>query len=239
MVETTFKHLAILSTFLALGVLYGCGGGASVDYVTLVVQPGETGKDATIEDYVGPSDYNSGYSKCLVLEEGESGYLGPVKSDFLVQWDISELPADATVVGARMELFVKDTGLTYYGDENVEDAVGDVVCVLIAEDWDEGTVTWDERPAVYEKTKTMYGIPPAGAFWKRRWWSVDVTNFVRVWHDGALPNYGLCIRLDGTDLGDLGHYRAEFASSEAVLELGGDPKLNCIWPKLVITYTIG
>jgi hypothetical protein len=234
------KHLTILLALIAVIVFYGCGdGGTSINYFTFVIQPGDTGKDATIIDDVGPSDYNYGTVNWLALEEGESGYIGPVKSQILIQWDLSELPSNAVVVNAKMEIFVVTAWLTYFGDEDVENAAGDLVCVLIAENWDEATVTWDGRPAVNEKTKTLCGKPPASDYWERRWWSADVTDFVRAWHSGDFPNYGLCLRLDGTDLGDFGHYRAEFASSEAVLESGANPKANCIWPKLVITYTIG
>lgn len=234
------KNLTILSVLLAIIAFYGCGdGGTSLDYLTLIIQPGDTGKDTTIVDDVDPSDGNFGVVEWLALEEGESGYIGPVKSQILIQWDLSELPSNAVVVNARVEIFVTGAWLTYYGDENVENAVGDLVCVLITENWNEDTVTWDGRPAVNESTKTLCGKPPTGTYWERRWWSADITDFVRAWHDGVVPNYGLCIRLDGTDLGDFGHYRAEFASSEAVLEPGGDPKENCIWPKLVITYNIG
>ena len=234
------KHLAMLLALFVLIAVYGCGDGdTSVDYLTLVIQPGETGKDTTIEDDVGPSDHNYGHVNWLMLVEGESGYIGPVKSNVLIQWDLSEVPANTVVVDARMWLFVKFAGISYHGDENVEDAVGDVVYLLVTDDWEEDTVTWDDRPSVDEGSIVVCGKPPAGINWGRRWWSADVTGFVRAWHDGVVPNYGLCLRLDGTDLGDLGYYNAEFASSEAVLEPGGDPKANCIWPKLVITYTVG
>lgn len=234
------KNLAILSVFLAFIALYGCGdAGTSVDYLTLVVQPGETGKDATIIDDVGPSDHNHGHIKWLMLIEGESGYIGPVKSNVLIQWDLSEIPTNAVVVDAQMWLFVKFAEISGRGDEHFEDAVGDLVYLLVTDDWEEDKVTWDDRPSVDEGSKVVCGKPPAGTDWRRRWWSADVTDFVRAWHDGVVPNHGLCIRLDGTDLGDLGYYNAEFPSSEAFLEPGGDPKTNCIWPKLVITYTVG
>jgi hypothetical protein len=136
------KNLTILSVLLAIIAFYGCGdGGTSLDYLTLIIQPGDTGKDTTIVDDVDPSDGNFGVVEWLALEEGESGYIGPVKSQILIQWDLSELPSNAVVVNARVEIFVTGAWLTYYGDENVENAVGDLVCVLITENWNEDTVT--------------------------------------------------------------------------------------------------
>ena len=128
-----------------------------------------------------------------------------------VQFDLTTLPADATITGAGLQLTFPGV---YTGTNDVE--VGRVDGA-----WDELTLTWATQPAVTwggpVQTVSSTGIDdPSVVTW-------NVTPMVQAWHSGAQPNYGFVLRGNGGEL------KAAYSK-----ENGTPDRL----PQLVIAYDV-
>lgn len=98
-----------------------------------------------------------------------------------VQFDLMELPANATISNA--ELHLRFTGV-YTGTGNVEVGRSDGV-------WDEATLTWNNQPAnIFNGNIQPVGDTPGDIVW-------PVTPLVQQWYNGTIPNYGFALRGDG------------------------------------------
>lgn len=98
-----------------------------------------------------------------------------------VQFDLLQLPANATISNAELRL--NFTG-TYTESATVE--VG-----LATSAWDEATVTWNTRPTtVFNGTTQPVGAAAGEIVW-------TVTPAVAQWHSGSAPNNGFALRGDG------------------------------------------
>ena len=95
---------------------------------------------------------------------------------FLIQWNLSELPAGVKIVEAKMELYCRD----YVGDKQ-----GELIYEYINEPWTED-IGYGKKPNTSGIDKISTNLPTAGQYH-----SVDVTNFVKKWHNKVIPNYGL------------------------------------------------
>jgi plastocyanin len=99
----------------------------------------------------------------------------------LVQFDLLDLPANATIISAELRLSFQGT---YTGTANVE--VGRNLAV-----WDETSVTWATQPGnLFNGNIQPVGDTPGDIVW-------PVTGLVAQWNSGALPNYGFALRGDG------------------------------------------
>jgi hypothetical protein len=105
------------------------------------------------------------------------GQYGSCFDRTLIQWDLSQIPAGATIVSAEMRLWCE----AFYGTQS-----GAPVCYLIEEPWDESTVTFNTQPA-WSAAVTATGSWPVAD----EWHVVDVTGFVQAWCSGAEENYGI------------------------------------------------
>jgi len=100
----------------------------------------------------------------------------------LIKFDISSIPVGATINSA--ELYV---GLVESWD--FTDRTRTYTTYRIPSDWSEGTVTWSNAPSPAEAYGSADVTHDA---WD--WYSFDVTNLVRAWHDGTYPNFGVMLR---------------------------------------------
>ena len=100
-----------------------------------------------------------------------------------IQFDLLDLPANATIDAAELRLQFA-TVLTGPNGVNVGRADGP---------WDEDTLTWPTAPTVTwgNLTQTVSLNGP---------YSWNVTGLVNAWHTGSQPNYGFGMRGDGGPL---------------------------------------
>jgi len=179
---------------------------------TIVLQPGEEGKDAYVsENY---SENNFGGSMNLELATA-SGHL--VMATY-IEFDLSAVPAGAQISSAELEFFCVIL------DPDDKPSGMNIILDLVTEGWDEMTITWDNQPASSDAVRVVYPAWPLDDDW---WPPVEVTEFVEAWCGGSHPNHGFYIYLDppSTDTVRIGSYSSDWAGG---LELE---------PKLTITYS--
>ena len=101
----------------------------------------------------------------------------------LIQFDVSDLPDDASVYQATLHLYLTNScdpgGPRTYT----------VTVYSATENWSEASVTWDNQPG-WGNAYDSVAIP------SRTWgyYAFDVTGLVREWVDGSTPNLGLIVR---------------------------------------------
>ncbi len=101
----------------------------------------------------------------------------------LIKFDLSAY-SGATINNATIRLMVFMSFGAFPTD--------DVYIVTNDADWDESTVTWNNKPGFDEFTY----ITAPSIF---DWWEIDVTDWVQDIVDGTDPNYGFQIILDNTN----------------------------------------
>lgn len=151
---------------------------------TLVLQAGPEGKDCYICDCSPGVNSPNGGITLLYQGQFQSCY-----DRLLIQWDLSALPANATILKAEMKLYCYNL----YGSK----AAGKMTYYRITSFWNEDSVTFSTRPDTSHDITVIVNQWPMGG----NWHSVDITPFVRGWHEGRFPNYGIyghCIQTNGT-----------------------------------------
>jgi len=148
---------------------------------TLTLQPGaEDGIDATIwyiqnqtTSHGATNTQNFGsYTEFPAIEWTYNGSLGHVQS--LVRFDLSTIPASATITNAQLTLYdcagCIDDNLGEIGSTNP------TLLQRITSPWQENTVTWNTQPSV--TTQNEVSIPSNTSF-PIQTTTVDVTSLVK------------------------------------------------------------
>jgi hypothetical protein len=169
--------------------------------------------DSYLDSRSGYQDTNYGTSADLYVRGS------PVRA--LARFDLSSLPAGATVISASLQLYkrygVAEDGRAYTANR-------------VTGAWTETGVTWRRRDATtlwatpggeYTAVGAASTVLPDGAVWV----SWDVTGIVQGWAGGAQPNYGFLVR-DAAEDGSANRYSI-FRSRE----YAADPSLR---PRLVV-----
>jgi hypothetical protein len=136
-------------------------------------------------------------------------------------FDLSSLPAGSTVISATLRLY-------HVGGVDYPDQTANVTFYRATENWNEATVTWNNRPGYAESlgsVSTTYDF--------KGWVTLDLTAQVLAWVRGTQNNYGLvAIGPEGTP----GVCRL-FASGESnhspelhVRYLPAPPPVLDVWP---------
>ncbi len=136
------------------------------------------------------------------------------EANSLFQFDLSSIPAGATITAA-------DFGLDVIGGDSVATPF-DVDVHRVTASWTEATVTWNLFGGAYDPTaEASLSVGDVGAY------SWDLASLVQNWHTGARNNYGVLVRprvpTDGL---------AKWIASRE----HGTPALR---PRLVVNYTVG
>jgi len=130
----------------------------------------------------------------------------------LIQFDLSAIPTGTPIDSALLQVYLVSS-YDFPGETRT------ITAYRIASTWSESSVTWNTRPSYGE----AYGSASVthGAW---AWYSFDVTNLVRGWVNGTLPNYGVMLR--GPEWSGYDSSWRAFSTRE-----------GSYTPQLVITYT--
>ncbi|MGI9289136.1 MAG: DNRLRE domain-containing protein [Pseudomonadales bacterium] len=178
---------------------------------TLILQPGAESKDTFIEGESGHTGHNKGNDNGLKT----SSLIGK-EYRTLLQFDLSALPASATVQTATLELYLQNFGSTDM-----------VKAHRLVRDWTEDGATWDD----YDGTNSWntpggdYDPEVAGSFLANGTGpkSMGITAAAQAWVSGSQPNYGLILLSDPSPSGNENKYHSSDNASEP-------------HPKLTLTY---
>jgi len=190
------KHLVKTLLSSAIAVAYG----ATTQAAVLTLQP-DDGKDAQVANG-GQADSNFGSYDNLITNWG-----GNLRSIGLVEFDLSALPAGASIVSATLSLF--------HSSNACPDCRYDVFRVTSA--WEESTVTFNSAPT-FDSTAAASLIIGDGSSNVFRDW--DVTSLVAAWASGAFANHGLWVE----EIPVQGDAIAYFDSSDS--SAGLEPRLT-------------
>ncbi len=152
--------------------------------------------DAEIGEY---SSKNYGSRPMLELYADDSNAL-------LLRYDLSALPADATIERATLSLYSKRRRLPFTIKVNI---------YALLRDWKEDEVTWQqaangnpwqipgaEGPADRESAVAAAAVADQTGSWV----SFDVTGLVQRWQDGSLQNLGVILKSESDYSESWNHY---------------------------------
>jgi len=128
----------------------------------------------------------------------------------LVRFDLTEIPSDALIIQARLQL-------NPIGTDEIS-----VTAYRITKSWDEMTATWDNMGQCYAEAYDTITIPPE-VVWYSFW---DVTSLVQSWVNGTYHNHGIMLR----DSGGPGYRYREIATREHWTDAR--------WPRLLVSWSI-
>ncbi len=133
----------------------------------------------------------------------------------MVQFDVSTVPAGATVIAATLRLY--STGSS--GNGSI-----DIAAYRITAAWDELTATWNNTGGggTFDPGQLVVSNVPLATGWME--WALPPA-LIQEWIDGVNPNYGVLLNYEGTSRG------------KRVLPAGREHGTAAWHPQLVIEYT--
>jgi len=145
------------------------------EQIVAVQPPAAAGKDSTVS--ISAPTTNYGDQDDLLAGTRAMG----IYRSYL-QFDLASLPDDAVILDARL-------GLYYYS--SITTVTGRIGTYLVEESWGEGTITWNNQPALSATTEDDLSLTGASVNAFVYWYIGDV---VKGWWDGSIPNYGIMLR---------------------------------------------
>lgn len=104
--------------------------------------------------------------------------LNPGELDTLIKFDLTNIPAEATIKSAMLNLYY-----FHWNDLNPTGRQLDIY--RITQDWSEDTTSWNNRPSYNSTAIDSISAPPSDG-----WVQWDVTSSAQDFHDGTYPNHG-------------------------------------------------
>ena len=147
--------------------------------VTLPIQPNAAvGKDAMVNQLSPHDDTN--YCSATYLETGCE--VGCVIRSY-IQFNLPSLPSTAVITNAGLSLWYFD-----HMESSPEDRP--LVLYRVTSGWNESLITWNNQPNTSSIVLDTQVVPssPTNSF--ITW---DITNLVKSWFSGAVPNYGVML----------------------------------------------
>lgn len=146
---------------------------------TLIIQPGQEGKDAYVEINIfqnGDISYSGVDASYLDVDKYIPGGIGWI-DETLIQFPLSSIPSGVNINSANLKL---------YGQGSFIGGTSIVKVKKILEAWDESTVKWDTKPTYgdYVSSSTLTD--------EIKWHEWDITSLVQEWINGGV-NYGLAL----------------------------------------------
>jgi len=156
---------------------------------------------------------NTNFGTAVDMWAGYDDYLNPdgmiVRS--LVKFDTSAIPVGTSISSAALRVYM-------VASYDYPSTPRTITPYRVGSSWTESGVIWNSQPSIAE----AYGSASitSEAF---GWYSFDVTNLVRGWVNGTLPNYGIMLR--GPEVSGADSSWRSFSTREGTFP-----------PQLVISY---
>jgi len=181
-----FRALVLFS--LSISLLAGCNDDPTSFKKTLTLQPGTEGKDAAVGSCI-PCSYNDNNYGSGIEFTAFAGTNGGNPSNIrsLIQFDLSEIPSNATITEAKLSLFhFTSVNGNHSGANNAK-------LLKVTAAWEENTVTWDTQP-----TTTLEGAVSLeeSLFATQDYLDIDVTDLIQDMVSDSESNYGFMLKLD-------------------------------------------
>ena len=169
------KTLSVKKTLFALVTLISLSISAQT---TVVLRPNAaSGKDSEVSDYsanIGSNYGDVGVFASYVWTNGAVTF----REKSLVQFDLSSIPANATITSASLDLYCNNPTTTFIGNPATPmNGTNNASYVRrITQAWDEHTVTWNNQPTV---STTNEIILPTSDSVNQNYVGVDVKQLVQ------------------------------------------------------------
>ncbi len=182
---------------------------------TLVLQPGPEGKDAMFDDIF--PDHNWGNSpKFECMAWTNSGVPGANRG--VIDFDLSVIPPNAVILGARFSLYFVCLEPTYIPHTGENESY----LQLIISEWDEETVTWNNQPSTTTEDQVFL---PRSTDPEQDYTDIDVTLLISKMYNEPGKYHGLMLRLKNEE-----PYRCLlFAGCDYMDDPGFRPELEIIY----------
>lgn len=128
----------------------------------------------------------------------------------LIKFNIGEIPLGAAINSATLRVYQA-------GWYDVSGSLRTVYADRVTSAWHEAVATWNYAPTIGGTAGSVKVRMQTG------WYEIDITDLVRDWYTGTIPNYGLLLRgYEGS-----GSYYRQFV-----------PRMYVNQPELVVDYTL-
>lgn len=124
-------------------------------------------------------------SECSSNLDFDPIFLGKFKSSvyrYYVKTDLTSYSSDMRVVKALFQFFCLKNDNTSGGDISVYQVLGL---------WNEMEIDWSNQPAISDIQAAKAQADDAYS-----WITFDITDLVQQWVDKAIPNYGICLKIE-------------------------------------------
>jgi hypothetical protein len=188
---------------------------------TILLQPAATeGKDAVVYSGNPTNNYANIESNTAYTWTAGGNF---VLKRFFLGFDLSAIPAEATITSARLSLFYNPTdaieGFDVHTGEN------NLLIQRVTEGWEEGSLSWNNQPS----TTTVNEVEvPASINGTQDYTNIDLTELVIDIQASLSGNNGFMIRM-----------KDEQNFYKSVLFASSDHPNSSLHPILEVTYTTG
>ena len=195
----------------------------------LILRPdGDTGKDAMVWNGNSFDDYanrNFGDNERLYAHAWTNSGIPDVTRS-LLDFDLSQIPAGATIISAKLSLHFYTDLDAFFGEHHGENA-GKVSQVTSA--WEEGTVTWNTQPTYTTANQVSF----SKVVGSNDLVNIDITTLVEAMLVNPANNHGLMFQLATES-----QYRALAFASSDYHEAGQRPKLEIVYTQALSELTL-
>lgn len=187
---------------------------------TIVLRPGsELGKDAYLRDLTPDCNYGTHPD---FLATAWTFYGTPVTVRGIIDFDLSSIPENATIMYAHLSLYSYFSPINNGGHSTLSGS-NEALLKRVTESWNESTVTWNTQPSTTSQNEVI--LPPSTNT-IQHYPDIDVTYLVQDMVDDPINSHGFFFKLVTEEY----YRRMLFASSD-----NSDTALH---PKLTICYRI-
>jgi hypothetical protein len=156
---------------------------------------------AQADCYVSENNPDSAYGREVVLNvrsyfDGEGHY----NHRTYIQFDLTTIPRDVTILSALLWL--------YKNPEGANPGIRNVQAFKVMGAWNEYTLDWNNQPSVSPKPAACTEVASP-----MKWYTWNLTQDVKAWHDQSAPNYGMMLKDEVED--SRTDYASVFLSREA------------------------
>jgi hypothetical protein len=192
---------------------------SELKYDSIILQPdANQGKDAFLFDM--HPEQNFGISHDFAAMAWTNTGI-PVTVRGLIEFDLSEIPSNATIDSAYLSLYSYDSPSN--GSHSSLSGTNASILLRIIDDWSESTVTWNNQPSTTNKNIVFLQEPNESI---QHYLNINVTSLIRDATSDTITTFGLMIRLVEEEY----YRRMVFASS--------DNENSELHPFLTIYYSI-